>query len=372
MNPATSKRTPKNAAISVVVVGAGGNIGSHLVPHLGRLPDIACVTLIDRDVYESRNLASQAITPRDVGRRKAGVQARILRRINSSLTVTALNHAVEDLPLGRMRADVILACLDSRSARQYVNQAAWRLGVPWIDAGVEAGGWLARVNVYVPGPDNPCLECAWDQRDYESLEQTYPCIAGERVAYATNAPSSLGGLAASLQAIECQKLISKRADALIGQQVVIDARHHKHYLTSFRRNSSCRLFDHNPWKIRRLSLRVKQSTLLGLIEITKTGTAAQRLSVEGKSFVSKVICGACGYQKRMSAFMRSSNGAAPRCSRCGGRMFVPGSERAESIDPAAVSVDFKRRSLQGLGIRTGDVVSIESGRAQLHYEINDA
>src|SRR5439155_23871873 len=130
------------------------------------------------------------------------VQARRLRRINPALAVTEIFAAVENVALGLLRGAVLLACLDSRAARRSVNTAVWRLGMPWIDAGVLADGLLARVNVYLPGPDQPCLECAWEERDYEALEQEYPC-AGQGVAPATNAPSALGALAASLQALEC-------------------------------------------------------------------------------------------------------------------------------------------------------------------------
>jgi adenylyltransferase/sulfurtransferase len=172
---------------------------------------IGRVTLIDRDTYEKKNLLSQDITPQDVGRSKAAVQARRLRRINPALRVDVIVDAVQNVPLGQLRADIILACLDSRTARQYVNQAAWRLGVLWIDSGVEGRGLLARVNVYVPGPDTPCLECAWDEQDYEALEQTYPCQGETGEPAPTNASSSLGALAASLQAIECQKLLSHKS-----------------------------------------------------------------------------------------------------------------------------------------------------------------
>lgn len=57
----------------VVVVGAGGNIGSHLVPSLARLTAVACITLIDRDIYEEANLRSQNITARDLDKAKATV-----------------------------------------------------------------------------------------------------------------------------------------------------------------------------------------------------------------------------------------------------------------------------------------------------------
>lgn len=119
----------------VTVVGAGGNIGSHLVTHLARMPAVSVVTLIDRDRYEPKNLASQDITIRDVGRPKARVQAERLMRIRPDLRVRAICDTVERVPIGLLRADVVLACLDSLVARQWVNQAAWRLGCCWIDAG---------------------------------------------------------------------------------------------------------------------------------------------------------------------------------------------------------------------------------------------
>ena len=216
-----SSGSQASSEVIVVIVGAGGNIGSHLVPHLARMRQVDRVTLIDRDVYEARNVYAQDITPRDVGKPKAVVQARRLRRIRPSLHVEAISDAVERIPMGTLRSDVILSCLDSRISRQQVSQFAWRLGIPLIDAGVEAGGLLARVNVYVPGRDTPCLECAWDDRDYDALEQTYPCLGHAEVA-ATNAPSSLGSLAASLQAIECLKLLDGRADqAVVGKQVLL-------------------------------------------------------------------------------------------------------------------------------------------------------
>ena len=91
------------AQATLVVVGAGGNIGSHLVPHLGRMARVGRVVLIDRDAYEPANLTSQDITPRDIGRPKALVQARRLRAINPALEVAAVVGAVEDQPLGLLR-----------------------------------------------------------------------------------------------------------------------------------------------------------------------------------------------------------------------------------------------------------------------------
>src|SRR5262249_13379669 len=151
-------------------------IASHLGPLLARIADLEHVTLIDRDHYEEKNLGGQAITPSDLGKSKAAVQRRRLRQIRPSLSVEAIAAPLEDLPLGLFRADLILLCLDSREARGRGTEIAWRLGVPWLDAGVRADGLLARVNAYDPQlVGGPCLECAWGEADYRALEQSYPC-----------------------------------------------------------------------------------------------------------------------------------------------------------------------------------------------------
>lgn len=365
----TLKRTNK----SVVVIGAGGNIGSHLVPHLGRMPEVARVTLIDRDVYEPANLLTQDITPRDVGRQKAVVQARRLSCINAALRVTAIPQAVERVPLGRLRADVILACLDSRRARQYVNQAAWRLGAMWIDAGVEAGGLLARVNVYAPGDERPCLECAWDEHDYAALEQSYPCLGFVEQTFQTNAPSSLGALAASLQAIECGKVLSGKLEQLaVSQQVLINAAQHKHYVTTYRRNPDCR-FGHETWSIERLcrqpqDVSVRQALeLLGQDSVVKGQTG---LRVDGDPFVRKLSCAGCGETKELLRLQSRLRPAERTCASCGQMMLAAGRDLSERLEAGALSERVLERSLYSLGFRRGDVFGVGSRAHESHFEID--
>ena len=357
---------------SIVVVGAGGNIGSHLVSHVARMQDVSRITLIDKDVYELKNLVSQDITPRDIGKPKAIVQARRLTRINPQLFVETIADPVERVPLGRLRADVILSCLDSRVARQHVNQFAWRLGVPLIDAGVEAGGLLARINLYVPGPDNPCLECAWNDRDYEALEQTYPCQhLGQDLAVnvaATNAPSSLGALAASLQAIECQKLLLGQTDrSAIGKQVLIDASHHQHYVTSYRRNLDCRFGSHDVWDIQPVngSLTLLEALKLGPSDGTN---GAASLQLERKPFVTKLTCSSCGQTISLLRLECSLRDVDKTCVNCGQRMVAAGFDFLERLDAGCVPRPALARSLRNLGLRPGDVFSIGSER-QFHFEI---
>jgi adenylyltransferase/sulfurtransferase len=220
-----------------------GNIGSHLATLVGRNEAVGRLVLIDFDSYAEDNLSTQAIQTEDIGEPKTLVQARRVERIRPSLTVETLCARVQDVPLPRLRGDVILTGLDSRSARQHVNEAAWRLGVPWIDAAVDGPGLLVRVAVYVPGLELPCLECAWDDSDYQALEQAYPCQPGSGAPPASNSPASVGACAAALAAVECQKLLRDRDRLLGGREVLLDLNHHTHFLTALRRNPRCR-FDH--------------------------------------------------------------------------------------------------------------------------------
>jgi hypothetical protein len=168
---------PSSSGATVVVAGCG-NIGSHLVSHIARTPTVGRVILVDPDVYEARNLTSQDIRAADVGRPKVEVQAERLREIRPELDVVAAAEPLENLPLACFLDAFLMGALDSRGARQQLNQVAWRAGSPWIDMAVDGPALLCRVSVYVPastGCQSPCLECGWDADDYRLLYQSLPC-----------------------------------------------------------------------------------------------------------------------------------------------------------------------------------------------------
>ncbi|MFN8644452.1 MAG: ThiF family adenylyltransferase [Candidatus Binatia bacterium] len=363
---------PRRPRRSVVVVGAG-NIGSHLVPLLARRPEVGHLTIVDRDHYDRSNLSGQDIGRRDVGRAKAAVQARRARRANPRLAVTPLVEPVENVPLGALRADAVVACVDTRAARRHLAQAAWRLGVPLVDGGVLADGLLARVDVFSPAPDAACLECSWSDADYAALEQEYPCDAGrESTPAPTGAPASLGALTAALQAIECEKLLSGRAaEALIGRQVVIDARAHRHFVTARRRNPACR-FDHRTPRIERLDRSPDELTMaqvLALAPVVRGVHGELTLSVEGKSFLTEVRCPRCGVA--VSTYFRLAGRLEPAdaiCDRCGRARVASAFDAVERLS-AHLPKSQLARPLSSFGFRAGDVFTLATADAQAHFEI---
>jgi adenylyltransferase/sulfurtransferase len=338
----------------VVLIGAG-NIGSHLVEHLARMPAVRRITLVDPGTYEATNLQGQRIDRDGVGRAKVDVQAERIRRIDPDVEVVTLMERVQDVPLGRLRGDVIVTGLDGWRARQCVNEAARRLGVPWIDAAVQAEGMLARVNVYSAAEESACLECSWGPRDYDLVEQVRPCAPDEE-APPTNAPSSLGALAAALEAIECEKLLRGEETVLDGRQVMIDARHHGHFLSSFRRNASCRLGDHAPWRIE--SVEVPDDATLGEL-IASLEPGASSLEVFGSRCVRAVVCRGCA--QRVAALRFGSRRAwETPCPSCGGELVASGFDTLDTLDLASLSSSERARPVRDVGIRAGDAIVLAS------------
>jgi molybdopterin/thiamine biosynthesis adenylyltransferase len=362
----------ENLRRHVVMIGAG-NIGSQAIGHLGRMRNlVGKVTIVDKDTYGSNNLDTQDITPADIGHPKAIVQARRIKEINPRLDVEAIVETVENVPRGRLKADVILAGVDSKAARQYINQLAWRLDVPWIDSGVDGQALYARVNVYCPGEETPCIECAWDDKTYENLPQVFPCMEKAADPTPTNAPTTIGALAASLLVIECSKiLLGQREEAAVGKQVLIDARHHKHYVTSFRRNTNCR-FDHNVWPIERLNCR-PESVMLG--EILQTGADTLQdpdvafVAPEGKRFVTRVKCPSCADSRQVLCLPGRGNLEDQACATCGVAMIPIGFEMMEHLTAGEIPTRFLSLTLSSIGVKPHDVIGFRNGVRTKHYEI---
>jgi len=339
----------------IVVAGAGGNTGSHLLPHLARMSGISRLTLVDPDTYEAANLSAQNINGTDVGRGKVSAQAAKLQQINPQLELAAIQGRIEDIPRGLLKSELIASCLDSKIARQHVNEIAWRLGIPHIvDCGVLGSENLVRVNVYVTSLESPCLECSWSDTEYALVEQEYMCGVGG-TAFPSLASSALGAMAASLAAIEITKLLSGTyLAAAVGKQVVLDAQHHSLTVTRIRRNSSCR-FDHQSWAIEPWVCRPEATTVWTMVK------ELGNVRVDGHNFVRELVCPACGHEKGDTLQL---NRPLARCSECNRRMASSRLGELDCLSPELLA-DIDDQTLAQLGVQIGDVVSCGTR----HYQI---
>jgi molybdopterin/thiamine biosynthesis adenylyltransferase len=350
---------------SITVVGAG-NIGSHLLPLLGRML-VGCsatVNIVDHGSYdEARNLIAQAITPSDLGQPKADVATRRLREINPVLHVNSIVERVENVPMGLLRADVIIGCLDSRRARRDVSRIASRLGVPFVDAGVQADGLLARIHVFMPGEDCPCVECAWDEASRLTEEASFSCDGSEVQPAPTNAPARLGALAAAMLALEVGKIISGDWEHVASnREVLIDAKSHRHFVSRLVRNPACR-WDHRTFQLREFRGAPSMLTLENLF-----GMGISDLHVENQSFSCQWICPSC---KSGCEVFGLGNRILVPCPCCYAEMRPIGFYSLEKVNVADIPDNFTTVPLARLGIRAGDIFSGTMNGEEVHFELVD-
>lgn len=354
---------------SVAIIGLGA-IGSALVPLVARMPGVVQIVLIDPDSYDESNLITQAIDGSALGKPKAIVQAARIDVIDPSIQVDAVVDRVENVPLTRLLDCVMASCVDNRLARQTINTRSFRCGQPWIDAAIDAPS-LLRVAVYRPGESSPCLECGWDDRTYELLEQRYPCHGGELSVPATGAPAELGTLAAAFQACELRKLLSAHTNEVRGEetptaaQMLFDTSTYERHLVGFSRNDQCR-FDHQTWEIESVEITPEASTLEDLFDAVSADPDST-IGLEGHAFATYVDCLDCGRRVGvgLSIYARVSNDA--RSCSCGGRLMPTGFFSFEAIRRSDLSLEILGRGLVRMGLRSGDVITVTDSAGNKRY-----
>lgn len=354
-----------------VIVGQG-NTGSAATTLLARLPDVAKLTLVDPDRFELANVANQAVDCEAVGRYKVDVLRERVQAISPAIRVETRKCRVETVPLGALRADVLCCCVDNRAARQHINETACRLSMPWVNCAVGAPS-LARVDVYRTSETEACMECAWDQAEYEAMEQRYVCEldgTATPTTPATGATAELGAIAAALLVNETRKLFAGRdADALIGRQLVLDLDHYARHLCEYRRNPACRL-EHVSWAIGPVELDPQSASLDDLFAAVSDSSDAV-LRLPRHRFVTHLDCNRCRRRTSVGLAVLGRIGAEKSRCDCGGRMAGAGFYTLEALPRAELSRAMRALNIGEIGFETGDVVCVEADGVKRYLEIRN-
>jgi adenylyltransferase/sulfurtransferase len=200
-------------ASRVTICGCGA-LGTVLANHLVRA-GVGFVRVVDRDFIETHNLQRQILfDEQDVADNlpKAEAAARKLRAINGQVTiepvVTDIDHTnILDLVAD---ADLILDGTDNFETRYLINDAAVKLGKPWIFGGVI--GSEGQTMTIRPGV-TPCVRCVIESSPPPGMAPTCETagVLGPAVA-----------VIASFEAVEAIKLLSGATDALNTDLIMID------------------------------------------------------------------------------------------------------------------------------------------------------
>jgi molybdopterin-synthase adenylyltransferase len=217
-------------ASSAVLVGCGA-LGTSVASLLVRA-GVGRLRIIDRDFVEPSNLQRQTLFEESDARDalpKAVAAERRLRAANSSVTLEGIvadltPRNAEEL-LGGF--PLILDGTDNFETRFLLNDAALKLGVPWIYAAAVASYGLTMT--VLPG-ESACLSCLVESGGAAGIEQTCD------TAGVLNA---IAGLIASIEAAEAIKLLAGRKQALHGRLISCDVWSGRFQSIRVARNPDC-------------------------------------------------------------------------------------------------------------------------------------
>ncbi|HVK07890.1 MAG TPA: ThiF family adenylyltransferase [Gemmataceae bacterium] len=200
-------------AARVTVCGCGA-LGTVLANHLVRA-GVGFVRIVDRDFVEISNLQRQVLFDEsdvESNMPKAVAAANKLRSVNSAITIEPVVADIDRtniLDLCR-DADLILDGTDNFEVRYTINDAAVKLGKPWVFGG--AVGSEGQTMTIIPG-ETPCLRCVFEASpgpgDVGTCETAG--VLGPAVA-----------VVASYQAAEALKLLAGKKDAINRELVMFD------------------------------------------------------------------------------------------------------------------------------------------------------
>src|SRR3954468_7861514 len=197
----------------VTLVGCGA-LGTVLANSLVRA-GVGHLRLIDRDFIETNNLQRQILfDEQDVAANlpKAEAAARKLRAINSQITIEPVVTDIDHTNILNLvaDADLILDGTDNFETRFLINDAAVKLGKPWIFGGVI--GSEGQTMTIRPGL-TPCIRCLIETSPPPGMTPTCETagVLGPAVA-----------VVASFEEVEAIKLLSGAFDALNGELIMVD------------------------------------------------------------------------------------------------------------------------------------------------------
>ncbi|WP_165073417.1 ThiF family adenylyltransferase [Paludisphaera rhizosphaerae] len=347
-------RQERLAAAKVLVVGAGA-LGNEVLKNLA-LVGVGTTYVIDLDSVEPSNLSRSVLfRAEDGGLPKAVVAARRAGELNPEVAFIPMHgDVITDLGLGLFaHVDLVIGCLDNREARLWVNRQCWKVGRPWIDAGIQEIQGV--VKVFTP-PASACYECTMTERDYQLLNLRYSCPLLRRddiLAGKVPTAPTIASMMASLQVQEALKLLHGMAVAG-GTAMVFNGVGNQFYTTKLPFREDCLSHETYPQPIE-LAIG-NDATVRDLFNAAADegleGPASLALDRE---LVEAVECPRCGGRRelmRPRTTVRQAEAECPDCRQPGRPVVV-----------SAIGEDspLASRTLAQVGVPRFDVVRVDGG-----------
>jgi molybdopterin/thiamine biosynthesis adenylyltransferase len=307
----------KVRAARVLVIGAGA-LGNEILKNLALLGFLH-VVVVDLDRIEVSNLSRAILFSDDaVGRFKADVVASAYERMVPEATVTPIvANIMHSLGLGAfLWSDLILAGLDNREARLFINRSAWKVNKPWIDGAIEGINGVARV--FLPGQP-PCYECTLGATDWALLERRMSCnllLHEENTAGKVATTPTISSIIAGIETQEAIKLLHG-LPTLAGQGFVFEGLNHSSYKVDYTENADC-MSHYSFERIISLQERSGEMTLGALLARALVDLKAEGAVVEfSREILHKLVCSQCKVAEAVFLPVGAVSYQQGRCTVCG-------------------------------------------------------
>lgn len=300
------------------MVGAGA-LGNEIVKNLV-LMGIGRVIVVDMDEIENSNL-SRCVFFResDEGRMKVEVLAERASELNPEVDLVPICGDVQtSVGLGVFdQVDVVVAGLDNREARLYVNQACWKTSTPWVDGAIE--GLMGTVRLFVP-PDSACYECTMSERDHELVAARRSCTLLSREEMLdgkvpTNA--TMSSIVAGTQAQEAVKLLHAERlgdPALSGAGYHFVGLNHESYLVRYPRRDDC--LSHDTYELESAKAVSTETTFGEMLKGGRSQLGKDAVLELEQEVVLGGTCISCGSSKEIGLPVDALDVSAGRCQSC--------------------------------------------------------
>src|SRR3984893_11106245 len=287
----------KIAACKVLVIGAGA-LGNEILKNVALL-GFQKIVVVDLDCIEESNLSRTILyRTEDIGEYKANAAAHAFQKIAPSASVPPMGaNIIRDSGRGLFAgSDVMLAGLDNREARLWINRCAWKVNRPWIDGAIEGINGVARV--FLPG-EAPCYECTLGEVDWAILERRMSCnlltheeVAEGKVPTTPTIPSIIAGI----QVQEAVKLLHG-LPTLSGGGFLFEGLQHSSYRVEYTVNPGCMSHYTLP-SVVSLPQRSSELTLQELWQRASNDLASSELTIEfSRDVLHKLVCAHCGAEE---------------------------------------------------------------------------
>jgi molybdopterin/thiamine biosynthesis adenylyltransferase len=357
----------KIQAANVLVVGAGA-LGNEILKNLALLGFLKIV-VVDLDSIETSNLSRSVLfRSSDVGLSKAAAIARGYKDLLPEAEVQPMvANVMQDCGLGLFAwADLILAGLDNREARLWINRAAWKVNRPWIDGAIEGINGVARV--FLPNQP-PCYECTLGETDWAILNRRMSCnllLHEPNKQGRTPTTPTISSIIGGLQVQEAVKALHGMP-TLAGKGYVFEGLHHTSYLVEYTENPECMSHD-TLETIIPLPQRSSEMTLYQLLQQGKRDLGAAEVVVEfSRDVIHRLMCPRCGAEEEIFAPVGAIDRSRGQCSPCSASTSEPQMRIVQILSGYKGEPGLGDRTLDSLGLPLFDIFTVRSMDSEVSY-----